>query len=80
MVNIGQKVVLPDDLQDTGLADLRLAIGNRHIEAEIVDKTKLGVCQLILQEGESIPGYSKPITEGEYAGCELLDLQEMHIK
>jgi len=82
MVSIGQRVVLPDHLKkdEPGLADLRLAIGDRHIEAEVMDKTGLGLCWLILPEGVIILGYSHPITEGKYAGHEFMDLHETHIK
>ncbi len=82
MIRIGRKVLLPDDLStiSSSVADLRAAIGDQQITAEVVDKSGLGVCQLVLEKGARIPGYSHLLTGGPYAGCEFVDLHEIHIR
>jgi len=85
MVQISQKVILPDNLNDDpGISDfkdaLRSAIGSESIEADVVDITGLGICQILLPKGVSVRGYSHLIAEGPYSGRELVDLHQSYIK
>lgn len=78
-ITVGRSVILPDQLGE-GALDLRQALGNKRVAVKVVDKSRLGVCQLLLPMGVIIPHHSQLITEGQYAGYHFLDLSEQHIK
>lgn len=77
-VKIGQEVVIvPTEMAGE---DLRVKIAQQgRVVAKVVDKTSLGVCQITLPNGVSIPGYSHPLTSGPYKGLEFMDLHESHL-
>jgi len=47
---------------------------------DVVDKTGLGVCTLLLPEDVSIKGHSRQFDSGEYKGREYLRLHESQLK
>ena len=56
----------------------RLGLYSKH-PSQVLFRTGIGVCTVLLPSGTIIPGHSRTFTAGEYAGQEYLDLSEKHL-